>query len=149
MQVVLVQPPVGFLLLSSESWCMQGLVCALQDWGPCFSQWKSCSQILLAFKVRFPGDSQTLYQVPRLRSLVWGSEPSQQWENFFGIIVLQFVGNPHGRYEIRFYHDYAPPTTLLQFLLCLGHRVFGFGRFQHPPVNGCSTASCNFGHRRR
>ena len=99
-QVVLVQPPVGFLLLSSESWCIQGFVCALQDWGPCFSQWKSCSQILLAFKVRFPGDSQTLYQVPRLRSLVWGSEPSQQWENFFGIIVLQFVSHPPGGYGI-------------------------------------------------
>lgn len=27
----------------------------------------------------------------------------------------------------------------------LGHGESFFGRFQHPPVNGCSAASCNFG----
>ena len=53
--------------------------------------WKTYDQIPLAFKVRFPGDSQTLCLIPRLGSLIWGSELSQQWENFFGIIVLQFV----------------------------------------------------------
>ena len=31
---------------------------------------------------------------PQARSLMWGSETSQQWENFCGIIVLQFVGSP-------------------------------------------------------
>ena len=62
--------------------------------------WKSYDQIPLAFKVRFPGDSQFFCQVPRLGSLTWGSEPSQQWENFFGIIVLQFVGHPPGGYGI-------------------------------------------------
>ena len=54
-QVVSSQSPMGSLPLSSESWCIQGLVCALQAWSPCFPQWKSCSQIPLAFKVRFPG----------------------------------------------------------------------------------------------
>ena len=34
--------------------------------------WKSCNQILLAFKVRFPGDSQSLCRVPRLGSLTVG-----------------------------------------------------------------------------
>ena len=29
-----------------------------------------------------------------LASLVWGLEASQQCENFFGMIVLQFVGHP-------------------------------------------------------
>ena len=81
--------------------------------------WKSCNQIPLAFKVRFPGDSQSFCQIPRLGSLTWGWEPSQQWENFFGIIVLQFVGHPPGGYGIWFYCDCAPPTILLQFLLCL------------------------------
>ena len=55
----MVQSPVGSLLLSSESWCMEGFVYALQDWSlfpPVL--WKSCNQISLAFKVRFPGDSQ-------------------------------------------------------------------------------------------
>ena len=65
--------------------------------------WKSCNQIPLAFKVRFPGDSQSLYLVPRLGSLTWGSEPSQQQENFFGITVLtvlQSVGHSPGGYGI-------------------------------------------------
>ena len=53
--------------------------------------WKSYNQIPLVFKVRFPGDSQSLCQIPRLGSLTWASEPSPQWENVFGIIVLQFV----------------------------------------------------------
>ena len=40
--------------------------------------WKSYNQIPLVFKVRFPGDSQSLCQIPRLGSLMWSSEPSQQ-----------------------------------------------------------------------
>ena len=62
--------------------------------------WKSCNQILLAFKVRFPGDSQSLCPIIRLGSLTWGSEPSQQWENLYGIIVFQFVGCLSSKYEI-------------------------------------------------
>ena len=58
----------------------------------------------------------------RLGSLTWGSEPSQQWENFFGIIVLQFVGHPAGGYGIWFYRDCAPPTISLQLPLCLWTR---------------------------
>ena len=42
--------------------------------------WKSYNQIPLALKARFPGDSQSQCQIPRLGSLMWGSEPSQQWE---------------------------------------------------------------------
>ena len=49
--------------------------------------WKCCNQSLLAFKVRFPGDSQLLYQIPRLGSLMWGSELSQQRENFFYLFI--------------------------------------------------------------
>ena len=81
--------------------------------------WKSYNQILLAFKVRFPGDSQFLCQIPRLRSLMWGSEPSQQWENFSHIIVLQFMDNAFGSYGIWFYRDCRPLTILLQLFLCL------------------------------
>ena len=65
--------------------------------------WKSYNQIPLALKVRFPRDSQTLCQIPRLRSLTRGSEPSQQWENFFASIVLQFVACPPARYGIWSY----------------------------------------------
>ena len=65
---------------------------------PCL--WKSCSPMPLAFKVIFPGDSQSLGLIPRLGSLMWGLEPSQQWENFFDVIVPQFVGGPPGEYRI-------------------------------------------------
>ena len=62
--------------------------------------WKSYNQILLALKARFPGNSQSLRQIPRLGSLTWGSEPSQQHENVFGIIVFQSVGHPPSGYGI-------------------------------------------------
>ena len=54
--------------------------------------WKFCNQIPLASKVKFPGGSQYLCQIPRLGNLLWALELSQQCKNFFGIIVLQFVG---------------------------------------------------------
>ena len=81
--------------------------------------WKSCNQILLAFKVRFPGDPQSLCWTPRLGSLTWGAQkPSQQWENFCGLVVLQFVCCPPGGYGIWFYCDCAPPPVWLRLLLC-------------------------------
>ena len=52
------------LLLSSETWCTQDFVCALQAWSlfPAVL-WKSYNKILLCFKIRFPGDSHSLYWV--------------------------------------------------------------------------------------
>ena len=70
------------------------------------------NQIPLAFKFRFPGVSQSLCWIPRLGSLTWGSEISQQWENFFGITFLQPVGHLPGRYEVWFYRECAPPSRL-------------------------------------
>ena len=80
---------MGSLLLSPGSWCAQDFVCVLQE---CVSPvlWKFCNQIPLAFKL--PGGSQYLCQIPRLGNLLWALELSQQCKNFFGIIVLQFVG---------------------------------------------------------
>ena len=82
--------------------------------------WKSYNQTPLTHKPRFHGDSQLLYQIPRLGRLTWGSEPSQQCENFFGITIIQSVGHPPSGYRIWFYHDCAPPTISLQ-LLVFGH----------------------------
>ena len=48
-------------------------------------------QVLLTFKVRFPGDSHSLCWIPRLGSLLWDLGLLQQCENFFGMIVLLFV----------------------------------------------------------
>ena len=56
---------------------------------------------------------------PRAGKPDMGSKPSQQWDTFFCIIVLQFVDHPPGGDGIWFYHDCAPPTVSLQLLLCL------------------------------
>ena len=53
---------------------------------------------------------------------MWDSEPSQQWENFFGIIVLQFVCHPPG--SLRF--DFIMIVPLLPFS-CIFFFVFGRG----------------------
>ena len=58
--------------------------------------WPFCNPIPLAFKVEFPGGAQSLCLILRLGDLVWALELSQQCENFFGIIDLQFVGYPLG-----------------------------------------------------
>ena len=90
-QASLAQSLVWTLLLSPGSWCAQGLVCALQESvSPVL--WKFCNQIPLASKVIFPGGSQPLCQIPRLGNLLLVLELSQQCDNLFGIIVLQFVG---------------------------------------------------------
>ena len=54
--------------------------------------WEFCNQIPLAFKVKFPGGSDSLCWIPRLGNLSWTLELFQQCKNFFGIIVLQFLG---------------------------------------------------------
>ena len=91
-QAGLAQPLVGSLLLSPGSWCAQGFVCALEESvSPVL--WKFCNQILLASEVKFPGGSQSLFQIPGLRNLLWILEILQQCENFFAIIVLQFVSS--------------------------------------------------------
>ena len=59
------------------------------------------NQILLTFRVRFPADSKSLC-----------SEPLQQWENFFGIVILQFVGHPPCVYGLCFYSECAPPIIV-------------------------------------
>ena len=94
-QVVLVQSPVGSLLLSSGSWCAQDFVCAFQAWSLCSPQ--SCVRPSRSDSL---GILRPFCQIPMLGSLMWGSELSQQWENFFGIIVLQFLGHEPGRYGI-------------------------------------------------
>ena len=65
----------GSLPFSPGSWCAPGFVCALQESVPpvlC----KLYNQIPLASKVKFPGDSQSLLQIPRLISLLWVLELS-------------------------------------------------------------------------
>ena len=103
--------------------------------------WKSCNQISLAFKVRFPGDSRCICQIPSLGSLTWCSKPSQQWGNFSVIIVLQIVvGIGFG-----FIMIVTLLLSLCSFFFVFERGVFSSGGFQGPPADGCSTASCGFG----
>ena len=103
--------------------------------------WKSYNQIPLSFKARFHGGSQSLCRIPRLGSLMWGSEPSQQLDNF-AITVLPFVHHPSSGYGIWFYCDGAPPTIPLWHHLCLWTRgIF----FWWVPASSCrGGATCNF-----
>ena len=80
---------------------------------------KSCNQMPLAFKVWFSRISSSHCQNPRLGSLMWGSKPSLQWVDFWGIIVFQFVSHLPSSYGIWFYCDCASPPISLWFLLCL------------------------------
>ena len=144
-QVVLVQSPVGSLLLSSGSWSLQKFFSSLWDWSLTIV-WEFYNQMLLARKVRFPGDSQSLCRIPRLGSLTWGSQSSQHCENFFGITVLQSVGHPPiGRYGIWVYRDCAPPTISLWLLLCLWTWGIFFWWVLASSCWCCSTANCRFG----
>ena len=106
---------------------------------------KSCNQILLAFKVWFSGNSSSHCQTPRLGSLIWGSEPSLQWVDFCGIIVLQFVSHPPSCYGISLYCDCVPPTISLWLFLCLWMWGIFSGEFQRLPVDDYSAVSCNSG----
>ena len=74
---------------------------------------------------------------------MWGSEPSLQWVDFCGIIVLQFVSHPPSGYEIWFYCDCAPPPISLWLLLSLWMWGIFFGEFQCLPVNDCLAVSCD------
>ena len=71
---------------------------------------------------------------------MWGSEPSQQCENLFGIIVLQSVGHPPNGYGF----DFIVIAPLLPshcgfeygvyFFGVFEYGVYFFGGFQCPPV---------------
>ena len=82
---------------------------------------------------------------PRLGSLTWASEPSLQWVDSCGIIVLQFVSHPPSGYGIWFYCDWASPTISLGLLLCLWMWGVFFGEFQCLPVDDYSAVSCDSG----
>ena len=80
--------------------------------------WKSCDQIPLAFKVRFPGEFPVPLSDPQAGKPGVRFRTFKTVENFFGIIFLQFVGHLPDGNRISFYCDCAPPTILLR-LLCL------------------------------
>ena len=82
---------MGSLLLSPGSWCAQGFVGLSKSLFP-----QSCGVSVIKYhwpsKSNSYEGSQSLCLIPRLGNLLWALEFLQQCENFFGIIVLQFVG---------------------------------------------------------
>ena len=78
-QVSLVHSLLWILFLSPGSWCTQSLVCSSQE-SVSADLWKFCNQIPLASKVRFPGGSQSLCQIPRLGSIVGPGTFLTVWE---------------------------------------------------------------------
>ena len=82
--------------------------CALQDWSLFrLVLWKSYNQIPLAFKARFPVDSQFFCQVPRLGSLGLRTFTTvQEW--------LWYSCSPPGGDGIWFYCDCVPPAISLR-----------------------------------
>ena len=90
------------LLLSPGSWCTQGFVCALQEAvSPVL--WTFCIQIPLAFKVKFPGGSQSLCQIPKLGNLLgprtFARVQEFLWYNCFpvcGSSAQQLYGGANG-----------------------------------------------------
>ena len=103
---------------------------------------KSCNQIVLIFKVWFSGNSSSRCQAPRLGSLTWGSEPSLQWADFCGIIVLQFVSPTQWFLDLILL--WLCPSYCLIAASPLSLDVgYLFGEFQCLPVNDCSAVSCD------
>jgi len=145
-QVDLVQSSVGSLLLSSGSWYTQGFVCALQDWSLGFPQ--SCGSPII--KSHWPSRSDSL-GIPR--PFVWfpGLEAWYGAQNFHNSgktsLVLSFssLWSPTSWELDLILLWWRPSYYLTEASSCVLMGVYFFGGFQRPSVNGCSTASCDFG----
>ena len=106
--------------------------------------WKSCNQIILAFKVRFPEDSQPFLPDPQSEEPDVGSRTFNSGRTslvlfFFSLWITHLAG-------IRF--DFIVIAPLLpsccNFSFVFEPEVSFFGGFQCPSVDGHSTASCDF-----
>ena len=118
-QAGLAQSLVGSLLLSPGFWCTH-FVCVLQESLFPPGLWKFCNQILLSFKVSFPGDSQSLCQIPRLGSLMGAQNLHKSMRTSSLVLLFSSVWVTHllGM-GFNFNCDFCtPPTVLLQLPLC-------------------------------
>ena len=130
----------GVYLCSIHSnWTHWRLMVGLQGWSLCFPQF--CGSLLI--KSHWPSETNSLgflinlCQIPRLGTLTWGSEPHNRGRTS---LELFWITHPAG---MEF--DFIVISTPL--LSHWGFFVFGvsfFDEFQHPPVDGCSAAHCNF-----
>ena len=128
--VDLVQSPVGSLLLSPGSWCVQNFVCPFQDWS-LFPEvlWKSYNQIPLAFKVRFPGDPQSLCRIPRLEA--WHGVQNFHKRQRASLVLFfssLWFAHPAGM-EFDFIMIVPLLPSHCSFFFVFGHRLSFFGGF--------------------
>ena len=90
--------PVSCRVTDPFPWVIGHMMFCLCLPNVCFPQ--SCRSSVIKShwhsKVRFPEDSQYLFQIPRLGSQMWVLESLQQCNGCFGIIALQFLGHPSG-----------------------------------------------------
>ena len=134
-------------LLFSGSWCTKNFACALQAWSVCFPY----SYGSLVIKSHCASRSDSL----GIPSPFVGSSGWEAWHGFQTFATVRY-----------FFLYYCSPVCgsptwwgwdLILSWLCPSYSLaaasslsldVGYhfsGRFQHPPVNGCSTASCDFG----
>ena len=102
--------------------------------------WNSYNKIPLDFKVRFTGDSQCLYQILRLWSLMWGSKP---WQLLWYCLLSSSLWVTHqwvGDLILLWLHASYCLASVSSLSLDMGHL------FPWVPLSSCcSTASCDFG----
>ena len=108
--------------------------------------WKSCNQIPLAFKVRFPGDSQSLCQIARLEACCG----VQNLHNSGRTSLVLLFSSLWVTYPAGMGFDFIVIVLLLPsccgFFFVFGHGVSFFGMFRHPPMDGCLIGSGDFGN---
>ena len=106
--------------------------------------WKSCNQIPVAFEVRFPRIPSSFVRSP-------GGKPDMGFRTF--TIVGKFLwhycspvcGHPPTGMRLEFIMIVPLLPCHCGFFFVFGCGVSFFGGFQNLPIDGYSTASCNFG----
>ena len=130
---------------------MQNFVCTLQDWSLFPSVlWKAYSQIPLALKARFPGNSQSLCLSP-------GWEAWHGVQNLYNSVRTSLVllfSSLWVTHSVGMGFDFIMIAPLLLsrwgFFFVSGHGVSFLGGFQCPPVNGFQQLVaiwCSLGRR--
>ena len=113
----LVQSLLGTLLLCPGSWWAQDFYCALQESVPPVL-WMFCNQIPLFFKVRLPGNSQSLGHIKMLGSLLWGLEPHNSEKTSLVLLFCSLWATYLAGMGFDFNVILPPPTVSWQLLLC-------------------------------
>ena len=118
---ILVQSSVESLFLSSGSWCAQDFYLCPPKLEFLFPPvlWKSYSQILLALKVKFLGNSLVPLLDPQAEKPDVGFRIFTTVRELLWYYCSPVFRSSTSRYGIWFYHDCTPSIISLWSLLCL------------------------------